>query len=127
MLVLGTFSKADLITMMQLLFAGKVGVPKQLFVNTDPSSIPAAVLRAGLSLPLGKSALVTVPIDFLCTYVHSTHFKVCFDGFYHFASYILYSEYVGASMSSKQGTMYLQIMTISAEIFVAAIVLSLFN
>ncbi|KAE8818603.1 golgin subfamily A member 4-like [Hordeum vulgare] len=32
----------------------KVGVPKQLFVNTDPLSIPAAVMRAGLSLPLGK-------------------------------------------------------------------------
>ena len=48
----------------QLLFAGKVGVPKQLFVNTDPSSIPAAVTRAGLSLPLGKSALFTVYIDF---------------------------------------------------------------
>ncbi|XP_044968300.1 uncharacterized protein LOC123428182 isoform X1 [Hordeum vulgare subsp. vulgare] len=33
---------------------GKVGVPKQLFVNTDPLSIPAAVMRAGLSLPLGR-------------------------------------------------------------------------
>ncbi|XP_044984287.1 uncharacterized protein LOC123451808 isoform X2 [Hordeum vulgare subsp. vulgare] len=35
---------------------GKVGVPKQLFVNTDPLSIPAAVMRAGLSLPLGRKA-----------------------------------------------------------------------
>ncbi|KQK13439.1 hypothetical protein BRADI_1g10140v3 [Brachypodium distachyon] len=39
-------------------FAGKVGVPKQLFVNTDPSSIPAAVMRAGLSLPLVAKPLV---------------------------------------------------------------------
>ncbi|GJN23470.1 hypothetical protein PR202_gb11120 [Eleusine coracana subsp. coracana] len=37
---------------------GKVGVPKQLFVNTDPSSIPAAVTRAGLSLPLVAKPLV---------------------------------------------------------------------
>ncbi|XBI73519.1 hypothetical protein VPH35_067249 [Triticum aestivum] len=37
---------------------GKVGVPKQLFVNTDPLSIPAAVMRAGLSLPLVAKPLV---------------------------------------------------------------------
>uniref|UniRef100_A0A0E0KIG6 Inositol-tetrakisphosphate 1-kinase n=1 Tax=Oryza punctata TaxID=4537 RepID=A0A0E0KIG6_ORYPU len=37
---------------------GRVGVPKQLFVNTDPSSIPAAVMRAGLSLPLVAKPLV---------------------------------------------------------------------
>ncbi|WVZ60364.1 hypothetical protein U9M48_010400 [Paspalum notatum var. saurae] len=37
---------------------GKVRVPKQLFVNTDPSSIPAAVRRAGLSLPLVAKPLV---------------------------------------------------------------------
>lgn len=38
--------------------AGKVRVPKQLFINTDPSSIPAAVRRAGLSLPLVAKPLV---------------------------------------------------------------------
>ncbi|OEL22673.1 Inositol-tetrakisphosphate 1-kinase 3 [Dichanthelium oligosanthes] len=37
---------------------GKVRVPKQLFVNTDPLSIPAAVTRAGLSLPLVAKPLV---------------------------------------------------------------------
>ncbi|XP_062214727.1 inositol-tetrakisphosphate 1-kinase 3 isoform X4 [Phragmites australis] len=37
---------------------GKVGVPKQLLVNTDPSSIPTAVTRAGLSLPLVAKPLV---------------------------------------------------------------------
>ncbi|PWZ23401.1 Inositol-tetrakisphosphate 1-kinase 3 [Zea mays] len=37
---------------------GKVRVPKQLFINTDPSSIPAAVRRAGLSLPLVAKPLV---------------------------------------------------------------------
>jgi len=41
-----------------LSFAGKVRVPKQLFVNTDPLSIPAAVTRAGLSLPLVAKPLV---------------------------------------------------------------------
>lgn len=56
-MVLRTFLKADFIIMVQLSFAGKVRVPKQLFVNTDPLSIPAAVTRAGLSLPLGKPAL----------------------------------------------------------------------
>jgi len=55
-MVLRTFIKADFIIMVQFSSAGKVRVPKQLFVNTDPSSIPAAVRRAGLSLPLGNSA-----------------------------------------------------------------------
>ena len=53
-MVLRTFIKAYFIIMVQFSSAGKVRVPKQLFVNTDPSSIPAAVRRAGLSLPLGK-------------------------------------------------------------------------
>lgn len=59
-LVLRTIPKADFLIMVQLLFAGRVGVPKQLFVNTDPSSIPAAVMRAGLSLPLGEFAYLLI-------------------------------------------------------------------
>lgn len=34
-------------------FAGKVGVPRQLVVTKDPSSIPYEVAKAGLNLPLG--------------------------------------------------------------------------
>lgn len=33
--------------------AGSVGVPKQLVIEKDPSSIPDAVKQAGLALPLG--------------------------------------------------------------------------
>jgi hypothetical protein len=32
---------------------GKVGVPRQLVVTKDPSSIPYEVTKAGLKLPLG--------------------------------------------------------------------------
>lgn len=34
-------------------FVGTVGVPKQLVIENDPSSIPDAIRKAGLSLPLG--------------------------------------------------------------------------
>ncbi|PWA56009.1 Inositol-tetrakisphosphate 1-kinase [Artemisia annua] len=34
-------------------FLGTVGVPKQLVIEEDPSSIPNAIRKAGLSLPLG--------------------------------------------------------------------------
>lgn len=34
--------------------AGKVSVPKQLVIIKDPSSIPDAVSKAGLTLPLGN-------------------------------------------------------------------------
>lgn len=37
--------------------AGKVGVPKQLVIKKDPASIPDAVTKAGLRLPLGMSML----------------------------------------------------------------------
>ncbi|KAG8369151.1 hypothetical protein BUALT_Bualt15G0121500 [Buddleja alternifolia] len=37
---------------------GKVGVPKQLVIKKDPSSIPAAVSKAGLRLPLVAKPLV---------------------------------------------------------------------
>ncbi|KAJ4962305.1 hypothetical protein NE237_022244 [Protea cynaroides] len=37
---------------------GKVGVPKQLVVKKDPSSIPDAVTKAGLKLPLVAKPLV---------------------------------------------------------------------
>ncbi|XP_011626376.1 inositol-tetrakisphosphate 1-kinase 3 isoform X1 [Amborella trichopoda] len=37
---------------------GKVGVPKQLVIITDPSSIPDAVKRSGLQLPLVAKPLV---------------------------------------------------------------------
>lgn len=33
--------------------AGKVGIPRQLVITKDPSSIPYEVTKAGLSLPLG--------------------------------------------------------------------------
>lgn len=68
-MVLRTFLKADFIIMVQFSSAGKVRVPKQLFVNTDPSSIPAAVRRAGLSLPLGKSTRLAVcdALFYLCS------------------------------------------------------------
>lgn len=35
-------------------YAGKVGVPRQLVINRDASSIPDAVAKSGLTLPLGK-------------------------------------------------------------------------
>lgn len=35
------------------LAAGKVGVPRQLVITEDPTSIPRAVIEAGLTLPLG--------------------------------------------------------------------------
>jgi len=91
---------------------GKVGVPKQLFVNTDPSSIPAAVTRAGLSLPLGKYALLTVYIDFVCTYVHSPILRCVSMAFIILQPTFLCSAYVRASMSGKQGTVYPQITTV---------------
>lgn len=34
-------------------YAGKVSVPRQLVIKRDASSIPDAVNRAGLRLPLG--------------------------------------------------------------------------
>ncbi|MQM07846.1 hypothetical protein Taro_040697 [Colocasia esculenta] len=37
---------------------GKVGVPKQLVITKDPSSIPEAVSEAGLTLPLVAKPLV---------------------------------------------------------------------
>ncbi|XP_077233982.1 inositol-tetrakisphosphate 1-kinase 3-like isoform X2 [Tasmannia lanceolata] len=37
---------------------GKVGVPKQLVIINDPSSIPDAVIKAGLTLPLVAKPLV---------------------------------------------------------------------
>lgn len=40
--------------MSNLLLTGKVGVPRQLVIEKDPSSISDAVDKAGLSLPLGK-------------------------------------------------------------------------
>lgn len=36
---------------------GKVGVPRQLVITKDPSSIPDAVIKAGLTLPLGTCAV----------------------------------------------------------------------
>ncbi|XP_050150929.1 inositol-tetrakisphosphate 1-kinase 3-like isoform X3 [Malus sylvestris] len=39
-------------------FKGKVGVPKQLIVTKDPSSIPNEVDKAGLKLPLVVKLLV---------------------------------------------------------------------
>lgn len=38
--------------------AGKVGVPKQLVINKDPSSIPGAVNMAGLRLPIGNLSIL---------------------------------------------------------------------
>ena len=38
--------------------AGTVGVPKQLVIKKDPSSIPDAVAKAGLILPLGTFAFL---------------------------------------------------------------------
>lgn len=35
--------------------AGKVGIPKQLVIKKDPSSIPDEVSKAGLRLPIGTS------------------------------------------------------------------------
>jgi inositol-1,3,4-trisphosphate 5/6-kinase/inositol-tetrakisphosphate 1-kinase len=32
---------------------GKVGVPRQLVITKDPSSIPYEVAKSGLKLPLG--------------------------------------------------------------------------
>ncbi|KAG6422042.1 hypothetical protein SASPL_118603 [Salvia splendens] len=37
---------------------GKVGVPKQLVIKKDPSSIPGAVSKAGLRLPIVAKPLV---------------------------------------------------------------------
>ena len=37
-------------------YAGKVGVPRQLVITKDPSSIPYEVTKAGLSLPLGNTS-----------------------------------------------------------------------
>ena len=34
-------------------YAGKVGVPRQLVIKKDASSIPDAVTKSGLILPLG--------------------------------------------------------------------------
>lgn len=34
-------------------YAGKVGVPRQLVIKKDASSIPDAVAKSGLILPLG--------------------------------------------------------------------------
>ncbi|XP_058069601.1 inositol-tetrakisphosphate 1-kinase 3-like isoform X2 [Magnolia sinica] len=39
-------------------FYGKVGVPRQLVITKDPSSIPDAVTKAGLKLPLVAKPLV---------------------------------------------------------------------
>ncbi|XP_072990931.1 inositol-tetrakisphosphate 1-kinase 3 isoform X1 [Typha latifolia] len=39
-------------------YYGKVGVPRQLVITKDPSSIPAAVTKAGLTLPLVAKPLV---------------------------------------------------------------------
>lgn len=38
--------------------AGTVGVPRQLVIKKDPSSIPDAVTKAGLILPLGTFAFI---------------------------------------------------------------------
>lgn len=40
--------------------AGTVGVPRQLVIKKDPSSIPDAVSKAGLKLPLGMFAFFNV-------------------------------------------------------------------
>lgn len=40
------------------LIAGKVCVPKQLVISKDPSSIPDAVAKSGLALPLGKGTVL---------------------------------------------------------------------
>lgn len=37
-------------------FTGTVGVPRQLVIKKDPASIPDAVNKAGLRLPLGVFA-----------------------------------------------------------------------
>ncbi|CAK9167868.1 unnamed protein product [Ilex paraguariensis] len=42
---------------------GKVGVPRQLVIRKDPSSIPDAVTKAGLRLPLGMF------LRFLCLWL----------------------------------------------------------
>lgn len=41
-------------------YAGKVGVPKQLVIKKDPSSIPGAVSKAGLRLPIGISPFLLI-------------------------------------------------------------------
>ena len=38
--------------------AGKVGIPKQIVIKKDASSIPGAVAKAGLMLPIGAFFLL---------------------------------------------------------------------
>lgn len=49
--------------------AGKVDVPRQLVIKKDASSIPDAVTKAGLMLPLGiclvHSVLLRTPVSIL--------------------------------------------------------------
>lgn len=45
-------------------YAGKVGVPRQLVIKRDASSIPDAVTKSGLMLPLGMYLLCIC--SFLC-------------------------------------------------------------
>lgn len=45
-------------------FAGTVGVPRQLVIKKDPSSIPDAVSKAGLRLPLGMFAFFCSVLSF---------------------------------------------------------------
>lgn len=39
-------------------YHGKVGIPRQLVITKDPSSIPIEVTKAGLRLPLGMALLL---------------------------------------------------------------------
>jgi inositol-1,3,4-trisphosphate 5/6-kinase/inositol-tetrakisphosphate 1-kinase len=38
---------------MNFLYLGKVGVPQQLVITKNPSTIPYEVTKAGMKLPLG--------------------------------------------------------------------------
>lgn len=53
---------SDLVYFAHWLFTillGKVGVPRQLVIVKDPSSIPYEVTKAGLKLPLGMLSLIS--------------------------------------------------------------------
>lgn len=59
--------------------AGKVGVPKQLVVKRDASSIPDAVTKAGLTLPLGIHLLCIFSLLIYLLLVHMLEAMVVFE------------------------------------------------